>query len=152
MHTYLTLIMIQLVKTAFLREVNLQSWDEAEAKYPKYTTRDKLSVFMSYNYHYGNRPAALVAFARAAAAATSAEDGTSQSQVADAFIGLNGSCRGYILNMDVLKVDDIIIKECTHNFQGFHLAIIDFPEVTHIYVHCPLACFSLKINLVKKMC
>lgn len=51
------------------------------------------------------------------------------SQVADVFIGPNGKCKGYILNMDIFKLDDAIIQQKAETFSGFGLAILDFPEV-----------------------
>ena len=123
--------MKQVIKAAFLREVNMKSWDEAKEKYPNYTTTDKLSAFRTYNFQHGNRPAALVAFAQAARQSVHAA--TPQTQEMDAFVGLIGSCKGYVLTTDVLKVDDNIIKQKTENFKGFNLAILDFPEVPDVY-------------------
>ena len=122
----------QLIQTAFLRDVNMKTWQEAVTSYPHQTTRERLSAFLSCNFQHGNRPASLVAFAKAAVLeqvnpASSVANGR---EVTGAFVGLNGSALGHVLNMDILKVDDNVISKNTTNFSGFDLTIIDVPEVS----------------------
>ena len=113
-----------------MREVNLSTWEETTEMYPRHTTREKMSTFLNCNFQHGNRPAALVAFAKEARDFITG--GQFDTQIEGAFIGQNGATQGHIITMDILKLDDNIIRQRVKNFGGFNLAVVDYPQVTAI--------------------
>jgi len=124
---------IQKVRSCFMKVTGCKTWEQAEDKYPYYTTAEKLEPFKNLNYSGPETPTQLLNFCKRAMECPCPvqEDNGPIVEFENIFLMHYSNSYGVIWKTKLSDATPSALKNCLiqagkTGFQGFSLSIFDF--------------------------
>ena len=125
---------LQNIRNAFMKVTRISSWQEAQEKYPRHATEQKLSQFLGLNF-VNNVPETFKTFCKFATTSRGANSAMHMYQDAEATV----------IEMDFSRLEETAIKAVYQQYSGAGLIMITIPMVSTHFTMDVYVCVSVSV-------
>jgi len=113
---------IENIKNAFMKVTRITSWREAQERYPRHTTEEKLGQFLGLNF-VNNIPESFKSFCKSGTA-------TREDPTVNSAIQVYQGAEAAVVELDFSQLEDAAIKRVCPTYSGAGLILMNIPKVS----------------------
>ena len=116
------------VQSAFMRYLDIPSWEIAMERFPEHSKVDRLEPFLDLPFKANSMPASFVSFCQSAKRTATVSNSEASTDGKTVSVGKVNAC---VVTVDILRVttQELLSAAQCHGFCGLNLTILDPPMV-----------------------